>query len=134
MMRIVRRRRPPIGIDMSPLIDCVFQLLIFFMLSSSLLTPTIPLSLPQAATGEPPDDQEVLVTVDDQGRFFVNTHPIDPAQLVERLKPLVARSKSKAVTFRGDEKMPYELFIRAIDAARASGAVHVNIAHRPIGP
>lgn len=133
-MQIARQRRPPMGIDMSPLIDCVFQLLIFFMLSSSFLTPMIQLALPQATTEDPPETQEVLLTVDENGNFYLNTRPIAADDLKAQLEPLIAQSPHKVVTFRGDERMRYEWFVRALDAARSSGAVDFNIAHVPLGP
>lgn len=129
-MQIVRQRRPSMGLDMSPLIDCVFQLLIFFLLSSSFLTPMMQLSLPEAATRDENPAEEIVVSVDESGKILVNATPVALEHLREHLAPLVARSKHKAVTFRGDEKMKYEWFVKALDAARASGAAHVHIAHR----
>lgn len=129
-MEIARQKRCAVGIDMSPLIDCVFQLLIFFMLSSSFMTPMIQLKLPQATTGEHPETQEIVVTVDQEGRWYVNTAQVHGDELKAHLQPLIAQSRHKAVTFRGDENMRYEMFIKAMDVARSSGAVHINIAHR----
>lgn len=129
-MQIARQKRTPPGIDMSPLIDCVFQLLIFFMLSSTFLTPMIQLSLPQAAPTDKPEVQEILLTVDEQGRCFVNTLPVPVDDLKTHLRPLIERSPHKVVTIRGDEQMRYQLFVKALEAARASGAAHINIAHR----
>jgi biopolymer transport protein ExbD len=132
-MQITRQRRPPSGIDMSPLIDCVFQLLIFFMLSSSFLTPMIQLQLPQAATSDPGERQDILVTLDDQGKCFLNTRPVALENLAAELKLVLAQSKQKTVTLRGDERMRYEAFIKALDAIRSTGVNNVNIAHRPPG-
>ena len=71
-MKIVRQRKPQMKMEMSPLIDCIFQLLIFFMLSSTFLTPSIPLSLPTAAAGGPPQSQQVIITLDAEGKVFLN--------------------------------------------------------------
>jgi biopolymer transport protein ExbD len=131
-VQIARQRRAPVGIDMSPLIDCVFQLLIFFMLSSSFLTPMVQLKLPQAGTHDVAESQEIQVTVDEAGTMFVNTQIVAPEHLRDELAPLLARSRHKVITFRGDEKMQYENFVRVLDAARAAGAVNVNIAHRSL--
>jgi len=120
-----------VGIDMSPLIDCVFQLLIFFMLSSSMLTPMIQLTLPRAASGAPADPNQIIVTVNEAGTIFVNTQPVAPEQLQAELTPLLARAAQKVVTFRGDEKTHFQHFVRVLDAARAAGAVNVHIAHQP---
>ena len=117
---------------MSPLIDCVFQLLIFFLLSSSFLTPMIQLSLPRASTQDPAATEEILVSVDAQGAFFLNAERIAAEDLHGRLRPLIARSRDKVVTFRGDAATRYEWFVKVLDAARAGGAVHVNVAHQPL--
>jgi biopolymer transport protein ExbD len=114
---------------MSPLIDCVFQLLIFFMLSSSLLTPMIQLSLPQARTADEVGPPDIIVAVDKNGTFHLNRKRVALEDLESELRPLVAQSRRKAVTFRGDARMPFELFLKAVDAARLSGALHVDVAH-----
>lgn len=129
-MEIARQKRAPVGIDMSPLIDCVFQLLIFFMLSSSFMTPMIQLKLPQATTGQSTENQDILLSVDEEGRWYINTKQVSAEELKPELRALIAQSKHKAVTFRGDEKMRYELFVKAVDTARSCGAAHINIAHR----
>jgi biopolymer transport protein ExbD len=119
------------GIDMSPMIDCVFQLLIFFMLSSSFLTPAIHLALPNASVTDQTEAPEISVTVTALGEYYVNSEKVAANELEARLRPLIASSKTKIVTFRGDQNMRYQAFIDALDAARASGAVHLNIAHQP---
>ena len=129
-MQITRQRRPPIGIDMSPLIDCVFQLLIFFMLSSSFLTPMIHLTLPTAKTTDETELQEITVTVNERGELYVNAEPIAPSGLEAKLRTLLVRSRHKVVTFRGDQNMRYQSFLDALDAARAAGALHLDIAHQ----
>ena len=60
-MEIPRRRRARVNIEMSPLIDCIFQLLIFFMLSSTFLTPSIRLTLPQAGGASRPESDPIMV-------------------------------------------------------------------------
>jgi len=128
-MRIARRRRPPPTIDMTPMIDCVFQLLIFFMLSSSFQAPMMQLTLPQAVTKDADQLTEIVVTVDVKGQYFINRQQVSADKLEEELRPLLSRSKRRTVTFRGDREMPYQHFVRALDAARAAGAVHLDVLH-----
>lgn len=128
-MQIARQRKPAAVLDMTPMIDCVFQLLIFFMLSSSFLTPSLKLTLPEATSQAPPEHDEVYVSIDARGDVFVNHERVAIAQLGERLRPLVAESEKKIVSIRGDESMRYEFFVKVLDAAQASGAAHVSVAH-----
>ena len=128
-MKIVRQRRPQMKMEMSPLIDCIFQLLIFFMLSSTFLTPSIPLSLPTAAAGGPPQGPQVIITLDAEGQVFLNKQPSSFEQLEGQLRELLSESSDRVVTIRADQQMTYQHFVRALDIAKRSGAEHVNIAH-----
>ena len=133
-MEITRQRRSSLSMDMTPMIDCVFQLLIFFMLSSTFLTPSLELTLPKAASDELPEQEEVIVSLDAEGKVFVNQTEVQITGLREALEPVVAKSKKKIVTIRGDEGMRYEWFVKALAAAEASGAAHVNVAHESAAP
>jgi biopolymer transport protein ExbD len=124
------RRRPAPHIDMTPLIDCLFTLLIVFMLVATFRSPVIQLTLPRASTQDVAPTPEIMVTVDNTGQYFIDSRRVDPEKLEEELRPLVARTREKVVTFRGDQKMPYQWFVRVLDASRAAGAVHVEVVHQ----
>ena len=114
---------------MSPLIDCIFQLLIFFMLSSTFLTPAIKLSLPTATADASQQNPELLITLDSTGQVYLNTKLVAMSELSSVLQQRLAESKEKVVTIRGDKGMQYEYFVTALDAAKRAGAIHVNISH-----
>lgn len=128
-MQISRMPRDKMSMDMSPMIDCVFQLLIFFMLSSTFLTPALELTLPETSNEASPEAPEIIVTLSKDGEVFINTEPVSLETLRARLPEVVAQSKQKVVTIRGDSEMPYDFFVQALSAAQTSGAIHVNIAH-----
>ena len=129
MDQIPRQRRPSLSIELSPLIDCVFLLLIFFMLSSTMLAPAIDLDLPDAAMASEVQAPEVVVTVDRQGQVLLNARRLDPEELAEQLVPLVSASRRKVVTYRGDARSDHATFVRVLEAARKAGAKHVDVAH-----
>ena len=115
---------------MGPLIDCVLQLLIFFMLSSTFMSPKVRLELPQATVSDgstKPDT--VVVTAAAEGLLFVNQHEVPIGRLEPTLRPLIESSQTKAVIFRGDKALPFGTFIQVIDAARRAGAKDLDIAH-----
>lgn len=129
-MQIVRRGRPKPHIDMTPLIDCIFTLMIVIMLVASFQSLTqMRMTLPEAQTQDDKDTPEIVVNVDARGNYFVNEERIEAGQLESILKPRIARSKSRIVTFCGDKQIPYDWFVRVVDAARAAGAVHIDIVH-----
>jgi biopolymer transport protein ExbD len=125
-----RPKRVSARLDMAPLIDVVFLLLIFFMLTSSFLQPSIPLALPKAATktDEPPP-APVFVSVDTAGTVYLNQEPVNREGFAEALRVLLAGRDDRTVNFRGDRAMPYEIFVALMDEARQAGAVQFNIVH-----
>ena len=134
-MEIARRRRPTIHLDMTPMIDCIFQLLIFFMLSSTFLAPKIQLTLPRAGQSAAVMDADVIVvSVDRQGRAFLNTQAVDWGTLRWRVAELVQAAPKRTVTLQCDEHSEHQHFVRALDAVTAAGATQVNVAHQPEQP
>lgn len=128
-MEISRQKRTSLRMEMSPLIDCIFQLLIFFMLSSTFLTPAIKLTLPTATAEASQQNPELLITLDATGKIYLNTEQVTISELSRMLPQRLATSEKKVVTIRGDKAMQYEHFVTALDAAKRAGAIHVNISH-----
>ena len=133
-MEFIRSKRVGLSLDMAPLIDVVFQLLIFFMLASSFLTPMLNLTLPKASTRDESQTAWLIVSVDNTGQIFVNTEPISLEALREELARRLSADPTRAVHLRGDEGMPYKLFVQIMDAARQAGARHINILHQARQP
>ena len=130
MNSIQRQRRPSIRMELSPLIDCIFQLLIFFMLSSTFLTPAIQLTLPSATAGTSQNELEIIITLSEQGDVYLNNTKTSLISLQAELQRMLGETDHKSVTIRGDQNMPYSTFLDALDIAKRSGAVTVNIAHQ----
>jgi biopolymer transport protein ExbD len=127
---IQRQRRPSIRMELSPLIDCIFQLLIFFMLSSTFLTPAIQLTLPSATAGTSQNELEIIITLSEEGDVYLNNTKTSLISLKSELQRMLTESSHKSVTIRGDQNMPYSAFLDALDIAKRSGAIHVNVAHQ----
>ena len=81
-----RPKRPTLSIDMAPLIDVVFLLLIFFMLTSSFVPPSVPLTLPQAASDESSDAAKVIVSLDGEGRISIAETLVSDGEFENLLK------------------------------------------------
>ena len=130
MKTIKRQRRPSIRMELSPLIDCIFQLLIFFMLSSTFLTPAIQLTLPSATAGTSQNDLEIIITLNKDGDVYLNNTQTSLISLQVELQRMLTETEHKSVTIRGDQNMPYSAFLDALDIAKRSGAIHINVAHQ----
>lgn len=134
-MQFQRSRKPSPALDISPLIDVVLQLLVFFMLSSTFLVPKIGVALPKAGPGESVERrQTVVVTAAADGTVYVDGRAVAEADLVTALTAALQASERRVVTFRGDGRVPYARVVRLIDAARTAGAQSFDMAHLPAEP
>lgn len=122
---------PPseISIDMTPMIDCVFQLLIFFLLSSSFLTPSVRLQLPKASPERSAPVDSVIVTLDASGQLFVNHERIAPAMLRDHLRRSQAHTGKQAVILRADRAQPYEKVLEVLVAIQQAGGRQLHLAY-----
>lgn len=127
-----RKKRKASILDMSPLIDCVLQLLIFFMLSSTFASPKVQIYLPESSISEgSTQNDSIVVTAGLDGSLFVNQAGATLDTLEQLLRTELARSKSGRVVFRGDKGTTYGVFSRVMEAARRAGARKFDLAQSP---
>ncbi len=134
-----RREYKRARIEIIPMIDTMFFLLVFFMLSSLALTKLrgLPVNLPQASTAEKANSLDMTVTIDKDQHIFVNKTPVTLDDLSAMLVQAAGGSDvdlSKAsVVINSDKTVPYGVVISCIDAARSVGIVHFPLATAPEG-
>ena len=126
-----RPKRPTLSIDMAPLIDVVFLLLIFFMLTSSFAPPSIPLTLPKAASAAPTETAKVVVSLDQAGGISISEKPITEAEFEAALRAALDQNATTTVHFRGDTSVDYGVFLKLISRARNAGASQFHLVHDP---
>lgn len=129
-MDLIRVRKSKLSLDMAPLIDVVFQLLIFFMLTASFSNPAMRLNLPKAVTKDPGHKEYVVVNVRQNGEIFLNEKRTPLESLRKELSARLAAADKKSVNIKGEEDMPYKYFVQVMDIARQAGATQVNIVHQ----
>ncbi len=126
-----RPRRLNATLDMAPLIDVVFQLLIFFMLSSSFITPNLPLVLPTVDVSVDPSEQApTVVSVDEEKRIYINQSEVRMGKFEATLAEHLRDSEDKSIQFRMHEERPYREFVGLMNLARKAGATQLNIVYR----
>jgi biopolymer transport protein ExbD len=128
-----RPKRPTLSIDMAPLIDVVFLLLIFFMLTSSFMPPSIPLTLPQASSKESSDSAKVIVSLDGEGRISISETLVQDVDFENLLKIELQKNATSVVHFRGDKSVDYGIFLQLMSRARAAGGQQFQLVHEPLG-
>lgn len=132
-MEFIRSKKSTLSLDMAPLIDVVFQLLIFFMLGSSFIRPAIKINLPKAVTQDKRDVERIVVSIDKAGVFFVNKNQVSEENLKNEIQGRISSGTGKSVDLQIDAEVSYRYFIKAFDALRQAGVSQINIAHEGEG-
>jgi biopolymer transport protein ExbD len=127
-----RERRKP-GINITPLIDVLFLLLIFFMVSSTFKDDmAIDISLPQAGTASNQDITPLEIAVDRSGAWFLAGNPVDEARLRAGLQQALQADPKATFVLRADEAADFGRVVRAIDIARDVGGERLIIPTAPL--
>jgi len=114
-------------LDMTPLIDVVFNLLLFFMLTSNfVLQPGIRVSLPKVITSEIINNENIVVSLTGQDLLFLNEKPITIGDLMIQLK--TAARENKTVLLRADTNASLGRVVEIWDLCRELGIPQINIA------
>ncbi len=132
-MKFKRKLTIRTNVELVPLIDVVFQLIAFFMISTTfILTPGINLKLPSSTTSEPVMMSRIIITVVSKDEIYLNKERCNLAVLDEKLSKIgrVEREKIKSIVVEGDEKVPYSLMIKVLDILRKNDFKAVNLRTR----
>jgi len=133
-MILERRLKADNTIDMTPLIDVVFQLVIFFMITTTFkVTPGIRLDLPNSATSESVPLTEIRVVAVSEKEIYLNKQPTTLEGLTELLAKAVEwhdPSELRAL-LEGDSGTSYQLMVSILDALRKNGIEGVGLATEP---
>lgn len=129
-MRLRRPRRNAVSlIDAAPMTDMVFQVLLFFIISSSFVVePGIKIALPESKTAELQADKRVMITVDKDQKVFMDDRQIPVDELERQLKLRLPQYADRTVIIRADRSVPHGLVVRIMDAAKLAGATKLAIA------
>lgn len=137
-MILRQRLKPRVGLDLTPLIDVVFQLVIFFMISSVFNTaPGIELDLPDSSTSEALEVTEIRITVAGEDEIYLNRELVPLTSLGETLRDWKDEGRmpeDTAVLVEGGKTVPYETIITVLDEVRRGGVDAVNLITAPIVP
>ncbi|MFP4172034.1 MAG: ExbD/TolR family protein [Candidatus Hydrogenedentota bacterium] len=126
------RRRPTINI--TSLIDVMFLLLIFFMVSATFRDERgLEVTLPEGGQAEAGGGQPHEIIVEDDGALFLDGEPVDDAELRSRLQGLGEDGPEVSVVLRADENAGWGRIVRVMDTVRAVGGARLTAATRMPG-
>ena len=128
---MARRKRPEEKeeINMTPMLDVVFIMLIFFIVTASFVKEAgIDVNRPEAATAVKKERANILVAISDKGEIWINKRRIDERAVQANIERLHAENPQGTVVIQADKKATTEVLIKVMDAARAAGVFDVSIA------
>jgi len=129
---LVHKKKRPIYQMQAPLtslIDIVFMLLIYFLLTTNFMVDEgIKVKLPRAGSGAPQIKQEITVYVDKNGQAYIGEKPYSLSQLFTQLKQMIGQDKDRMVIIKADRSVILNKAVKVMDMAKAAGANRLSLA------
>ena len=124
--------QPMSEINMTPLIDVMLVLLVIFIITAPLMTSSLKLDLPKAASASPSDAPAfVALAIDSEGRLFLGEQPLDPARARElvaaRVRDAARRDPGAEVQLRADSRVPYGRVAELIGWVQEAGLSRIGL-------
>lgn len=116
------------GIDLTPIVDVVFNLLLFFAVTLSFAATSggINVNLPSASSADPVEAEQVTVNMTQDGKLFYNDQNVDIEGLAARLKEV--KNKESIIIIRADNTVPHGKVVQVMDTVKAEGLSKIAIA------
>ena len=129
-MKFTRRRDDEEqGIDISPLIDMVFILLIFFMVSTTFVKDqSLEIDRPGAMSAAPANTKALRIFIDNSARIYLDGNPVKIWMLQSRVRELLRSASDKQILVVVDKSVPADRLIEVVDQCRLAGASDVGVA------
>ncbi|MFM2060623.1 MAG: hypothetical protein RLZZ507_293 [Cyanobacteriota bacterium] len=131
-MRLQDEPEIPAQINIVPMIDVIFAILTFFIMSTLYLTRSegLPVNLPQAATAKTDRPAQVTLTIDNTGKIFLNKEAVSLEQLAAQVREKVEPEKPLMVILNADEAVNHGQVVAVMDKVRQVEGVKLGIATR----
>ncbi len=116
-------------INLTPMLDVVFIMLIFFIVTASFIKEAgINVNRPEAPTGERQEDAAILIAISPQDEIWIDRRQIDPPAIRSMIERLHAENPKGSVVIQADKESTNEALVIVMEAAKAAGVTNVAIA------
>ena len=130
-----QRQREEIRLELTPLIDVVFLLLLFFLITTTFVRDShrqLPLELPSAGSGQPASsDNRIIILVNATGDLQIDDELVRKAEIEDRLRTIFTRQADAQLLIKGDKTTSYGHITDIIDVAKQIGFERVNLVVKP---
>ena len=133
-------RRAPISqavaeeeeINITPMLDVVFILLIFFIVTANFIKePGLEVNRPDSEKAEPTENAAILIAVGNAGEIYMDGRRIDKRQVKANVVRLLAENPQGSVVIQADEKATADTIMAVMDGAREAGVYNISLASEP---
>lgn len=129
-MRFGKRTKDIPHLEITSLIDIIFILLIFFMISSTFIKPAVRLKLPVSATrDEAPEQEQIILTLSADDQLYLDGEMIHIADFQPLLRERYLSNTNVVVLFYGDKDLDFEKFLLVVDILKSTGIKGIAIGH-----
>ncbi len=127
--RFVEEEEEKSEVNLTPMLDVVFIMLIFFIVTASFVKEAgIDVNRPDAATAERKEKGNILVAISADDQIWIDRRLVDPRALRANIERMHAENPNGAVIIQADEKSTNGLLVQVMDASRQAGVKNVSIA------
>lgn len=127
-MELKRRRKIELAVNLTPLIDCVFLLLIFFLLTSFLIAPeSVKIELPSSSFTEKLQPSELIISLTAEGKIYLGTQELGLKGLSQFVQERIREGGFKRIILKADEKVNLGNLFLVMDELKKAGAEAVDI-------
>jgi biopolymer transport protein ExbD len=132
-MRLARRTIKKARIEIIPMIDTIFFLLVFFMISTLSMArySGVPVNLPKAATGQQPATESAAVTMTPDGKILIDKQEVPRENIRALLQERLVANPELLVLINADERVEHGRVVDLMDDARQAGVTKMAIAVKP---
>jgi len=132
-MKFPHLNKKSASFDLTPLIDVVFLLLIFFMLTTSFvnLENRVKVNLPSGDFAAAESSENIIVTITENNTIYFNGKLIDPLKLTESVAAKIKEEPERTVVLEADKNVLHGKVIRVMDLLKKGGAERIAIATQP---
>ncbi len=120
-------------INITPFVDVMLVLLIIFMVTAPMMVQGINVSLPEAESGPvSSDDNQLVVSIDKDGKVYINDLNVIPDLLGDKLKRIVENRVSKEVYLRADKSVSYGVVVQVMTEIKGAGIEKLGMLTEPL--
>ena len=132
-MRLQRRTVKKARIEIIPMIDTIFFLLVFFMISTLSMSQYkgMPVNLPKAASGQQAPAESAAITINKENQIFLDKQPVAKTALADLLRQLLVKNPDMLVIINADDGVHHGEVVEVMDIVRSANVARIAIAVKP---